>query len=750
MSGDGFAAKRRAAKTEDAQSNARLREGPSLMDALKEQAPAMTGMAMMFVVTILLAMSIQDFYDKDELRAFGDSGSTKAGFIFMELIFIFIFTAGVIFLARKGMEKFIRGGVLFVLWIAMIYTLVPLSHMLLGEQAPPLILDDENVTESHILAVDEDGAGFYLYEPNLGENGSISYMKNAGGGEGNYSGAVVMWTHPISHDAMQEPTEPQISVTEGGVILCEGTRWALLDKDTGEEIDSSQMDCLLGLRYESTDPDWENCDGHEVPQDWLIIGRVLYPIPHFHDTENSQVCAGQMGNWMRTLPEGFNSEEVLFVREVGDEHFLIVSKHWAGMVEYPTIGISGSHPGEVSTTWEKKLDGGEQFTSVAYGTAPGDSLEVEELLLVLGTNDGSVTGWSVNQSGVVEEESSMKFDSNDAFDEPIRGLLLADCCSGGSNDLWVLEGNELQIFMGKSLNEQPRNLKIGGENHVFMTLHNVENEDSSWDSGILLIEQDGNWTSSTYTAYEPNFAFVISGVGVQWFEIVSFVLSIALMVALIRYPEWYVVNTVGIIVGAGVITILGVSFDEWLIILFMVLAACYDAWAVYRSKHMLELADTMIGLKLPILLVAPQDKEYSFRDEGESVMVEKADTSASAQVEKSQNDGTVPEPRPIRKEGGEAMFMGLGDVIFPGMLCISAMTWLPVMDGPMGLAASTWVALGTMLGGLVGYFCLMTYVARGRPQAGLPLLNGGAILGYFISAAIFVGSSAFAFNISLF
>ena len=96
------------------------------------------------------------------------------------------------------------------------------------------------------------------------------------------------------------------------------------------------------------------------------------------------------------------------------------------------------------------------------------------------------------------------------------------------------------------------------------------------------------------------------------------------------------------------------------------------------------------------------------------------------------------------------MFMGLGDVIFPGMLCISAMTWLPVMDGPMGLAASTWVALGTMLGGLVGYFCLMTYVARGRPQAGLPLLNGGAILGYFISAAIFVGSSAFAFNISLF
>ena len=158
----------------------------------------------------------------------------------------------------------------------------------------------------------------------------------------------------------------------------------------------------------------------------------------------------------------------------------------------------------------------------------------------------------------------------------------------------------------------------------------------------------------------------------------------------------------------------------------------------------------MIGLKLPILLVAPKDKQYSFKDEGDTVMGNRAQEAPPVQVEKAHTGDSIPEPRPIRKEGGEAMFMGLGDVIFPGMLCISAMTWLPEMDGPMGLAASTWVALGTMMGGLLGYLWLMTYVARGKPQAGLPLQNGGAILGYFISAAIFVGSSAFAFNISLF
>jgi len=44
---------------------------------------------------------------------------------------------------------------------------------------------------------------------------------------------------------------------------------------------------------------------------------------------------------------------------------------------------------------------------------------------------------------------------------------------------------------------------------------------------------------------------------------------------------------------------------------------------------------------------------------------------------------------------------------------------------------------------------LMGFVASGRPQAGLPLLNGGAILGYIISALVTVGGALFSFNITL-
>ena len=94
-----------------------------------------------------------------------------------------------------------------------------------------------------------------------------------------------------------------------------------------------------------------------------------------------------------------------------------------------------------------------------------------------------------------------------------------------------------------------------------------------------------------------------------------------------------------------------------------------------------------------------------------------------------------------RKKPKEAMFMGLGDVIFPGMLVLSCVNFVP----SNGLA----VGLSALIGGLIGYLVLMTYVASGRPQAGLPLLNGGAILGYIIGGLLFVGSAAFSFGISL-
>lgn len=700
MSGDGFAAQRRSDEVAEAPTKQNQR---SLLQELKGQAGSMTGMAGMFIVTILLAMKIQPFYDHDELRAFGADGATKAGFILLELVFILIFTALIIYLARKNMQQFIRWGVLGVLWIAMMYTLFPLVAMVLVPEAPPFTEGSMETSEAYIIAVEEGGANFFYMDDPLSDNGTLRYGAN--------SGEIEYWNHTVTPEFEGNPQKTvQLTQTAGGVIICEGTQWILLDAEDGSVLDEHGINCDLGLRYEYTNSMDETCDGvDDEPQDWRIFGDKLEPIGYYNDGDGDPT---ECVDWIRDFPEPFNGMKILFVQEIGTEHFLIVSEQWAGMVEYPTEPTGQAFgQADVTTTWNMSLSGGEKFTSATFGAVPGLNITGQDSL-ILGTTAGHITGWEISDDGTVQEGISMD------LSEPVRGLLLADCCSGGSNDLWVIEGDNLRVFMGSSLVEMPRSLEIGGDDsQIPMALHNVENNETVLDDGILMMEQDGVWSSMRYTVYQADYSMT---------TIVALVLSIALIIILIVQPEWYVINTVGILVGAGTITMLGVSFVPWIIILFMVLAAAYDAWAVYKSKHMLELADTMVNLELPVMLVAPQ---RPMRGKLRPV---------------DPND-----PRP-KKGFNDTMLMGLGDVIFPGLLCISAMSWLPDVEGPMGWSAPVLVAIGTMIGSLVGYCVLMTYVARGKPQAGLPLLNGGAILGYFISAAIFIGSSAFVFDVSLF
>ena len=255
------------------------------------------------------------------------------------------------------------------------------------------------------------------------------------------------------------------------------------------------------------------------------------------------------------------------------------------------------------------------------------------------------------------------------------------------------------------------------------------------------------WMSLFY-AVQPYVALVLYFLGLDTVFVVG-ILSIAISSGSIYllhiFPEWYVVNGVGIMVGAGVITLIGVSFVPVLIIGFMIAAAIYDYWAVNGSKHMLELADTMIDLKLPVLLVAPKNVDYSFIEEDDSVMRDK-------EIEVTKMDWEDPVPHIKNEEGRptkgrDALFMGLGDVIFPGMLVISSVSFLPQTGGEVTYfsafgvmyADSLTVAMGTLFGGLLGYFALMTQVARGKPQAGLPLLNGGSILGYLVSGYFALG-----------
>ncbi|TLZ83884.1 MAG: hypothetical protein E6K05_03290 [Methanobacteriota archaeon] len=199
--------------------------------------------------------------------------------------------------------------------------------------------------------------------------------------------------------------------------------------------------------------------------------------------------------------------------------------------------------------------------------------------------------------------------------------------------------------------------------------------------------------------------------------VLAFAIAAGLVYLLVKFPEWYVVDAIGITTAAGVTAILGISFGTLPAILLLIALAFYDAWAVYRTKHMITLADELTSQRLPILLVIPKKAGYSFRQQ----------KSLKEQVDSG--------------EEREAMFVGLGDLIIPGILAVSAFTFSSAVGRSfLGVLPNGIIAFGTVLGSLAGFMVLMRYVLKGNPQAGLPLLNGGALLGFIIASLLVYGT----------
>jgi len=188
----------------------------------------------------------------------------------------------------------------------------------------------------------------------------------------------------------------------------------------------------------------------------------------------------------------------------------------------------------------------------------------------------------------------------------------------------------------------------------------------------------------------------------------SIAATAALIIVLVKYPEWYVIDACGVIMSVGSIVTFGISLNILLVIVLLIGMAIYDAISVYKTRHMIDLADTVLKLKLPVMLVVPRIRNYSLIKETRSL-------------------------KERLKEGEErnAFFIGLGDIVFPGILVTS--TFYNITSN--GLL----IALSVMLGTLFGFILLMASVVKGKPQAGLPYLCSGAILGYLISSYLLFG-----------
>jgi presenilin-like A22 family membrane protease len=189
--------------------------------------------------------------------------------------------------------------------------------------------------------------------------------------------------------------------------------------------------------------------------------------------------------------------------------------------------------------------------------------------------------------------------------------------------------------------------------------------------------------------------------------VVMLILSVVATIILYKYPEWYVIDLLGLLIAAGVGSIFGVSLNVIPVVALLLILALYDAISVYKTKHMITLAEGVIDLKTPILFVIPKRRGYSFIRDG----IEKIEKG----TERS------------------AFIMGMGDLIMPTVLVVSANVFL---KGWRLFGVVNIPALGAIVGSFAGLGILLYFVASGRPQAGLPPLNGGTILGFLVGWAL--------------
>lgn len=189
--------------------------------------------------------------------------------------------------------------------------------------------------------------------------------------------------------------------------------------------------------------------------------------------------------------------------------------------------------------------------------------------------------------------------------------------------------------------------------------------------------------------------------------VISLVLTIVMLLLLRFYPEWYIIDIIGIFLCAGIASLFGISMTTLPAMLLLIILAVYDAISVYKTKHMVTLAEGVINIKAPLLFVVPKSKGYSFRDDQVSI--------SSQSAEKSRG----------------AYFLGLGDAIMPTIMVISANWSLQAVS----IYGVNMPALGAMIGTYLGFLGLLM-TSRDKPQAGLPFLDSGAIIGFLAGCAV--------------
>ncbi|NQU82607.1 MAG: hypothetical protein HQ539_01535 [Parcubacteria group bacterium] len=170
-----------------------------------------------------------------------------------------------------------------------------------------------------------------------------------------------------------------------------------------------------------------------------------------------------------------------------------------------------------------------------------------------------------------------------------------------------------------------------------------------------------------------------------------------LIYLLIKKPNALIHNLVFIFAVSGMATVVGLQLAPREIILMLLFFSVYDFVAVYKTKHMVKMAEAMVESKAIVGLVIPQ-KTSDFKTNLNKI--------------------------PIK---GNFMILGGGDIIFPLILAVSVLN--------QGILQFL-IIVGFAILGLLAVFLIFITKKQRAPMPALPPIALACIIGYVITKLI--------------
>ena len=454
--GEGREVSQRFADVED-----ELRQGDNLGALMAEQWRGMAGMAGMFVATIALAMYIRPYYDVGELHAFGASGATQVRWVLMELLAIFAFTALIIFLARWGKQYLIKYGMYVVLTLALMYTMVPLAHMLvLDFDTDPFVVESTEERNGVMLGTWGDD-GFILYNVSAG-NVNTSVDITAWDASNGYAEPV--WTNTHAHQVNDVDSPVSMTSSADHLTFASGAYAWSVDITTGELTESYACYTVEEGEAVPLDNMFGGCAIAVSTEGAIYLANAFDELIRYRTFEDTPGALTQEARWL--IP-GFQTGDGVVKSHLldGDEWSLTTATQSASVLletTSPTLDLGPGGMNNATYLTQHVPVGDGYFTSVDIGWSPFLEQTIEEAksqpatrhqrLILLGESTGAITGVEWNGSMDGEEAYTVQDRMNlNGLVSSVSSVRITDLDNSSKSDLLVVGDGQAHWLYKTSL-----------------------------------------------------------------------------------------------------------------------------------------------------------------------------------------------------------------------------------------------------------------------------------------------------------